>query len=366
MSRFFLPTKIFFGKDIVLNNKEVFTIGKRAFIITSPSSFKNGSIEDVILALKENNIEYSIYSTIAQNPTVDQINEVSQLVRNFNPDYIIGIGGGSPLDSAKAVAVLAAENSLKAEDLFDTKITKCLPIIAIPTTCGTGSEVTPYSILTSNTIQNKKSFASELIFPKYALVDYKYLFTLPYDVTINTSFDALSHLIEGYLSKNSDELTEIYVTKGLELYSQIKENLKTKNLNEDDFKNLALISLYGGIVIAQTGTLIVHPLGYNLTYFHNIPHGKANAIFLASFLKIESKYLPKEVEFIINKLGFVNIDNLSQFINELLKDSKVLLNETQIKNYAERSILSKNVNNLRHTLSLDEMIFILNKSVNQK
>lgn len=358
-----MPTKIIFEKDGVLKNKDLFRIGKRAFIVTSPSSLKNGSVEDVTRVLKELSIEYSIYSKIAQNPSVEQIDEVSQIAREFEPDFIIGIGGGSPLDSSKAVAVLCAEKNLSAKDLFDNKFSKALPIVAIPTTCGTGSEVTPYSILTLKDIENKKSFASELIFPKIAIVDYKYLFTLPYEVVVNTSFDALSHIIEGYLSKSCDIIIESYTNKGLRLYSEVRNALKENRLSEENFEKLAWISLIGGIIIAQTGTLIVHPLGYNFTYYHDIPHGRANAILLPSFLKLESKYLKNNVDYILENMGFSSIDEFNEFARSFVKDSIPKLNDEQIEYYAKRAIESKNVGNLRHAISHGEMKEVLKSSV---
>ncbi|ADQ07493.1 iron-containing alcohol dehydrogenase [Caldicellulosiruptor hydrothermalis 108] len=363
MSKFFMPTKVIFEKDGVLKNKDLFKLGKRAFIVTSPSSLMNGSLEDVTTVLKELSIEYSIYSKIAQNPSVEQIDEVSKLAREFSPDFIIGIGGGSPLDSSKAVAVLCAEKNLKAQDLFDSKFEKCLPIVAIPTTCGTGSEVTPYSILTLKTIENKKSFASELIFPKLAIVDYKYLLTLPFNVIVNTLFDALSHVIEGYLSKASDNIIEAYTKKALSLFASSKDNIKENALKETDLEKFAWISLIGGIIIAQTGTLIVHPLGYNLTYYHDIPHGRANAILLSSFLRLESKYLKEEVNFALNNMGFESIDEFSEFVRFFVKDSIPKLPSDRIEYYAKRALESKNVANLRHAISLDEMIDVLKSSV---
>jgi len=358
-----MPTKIIFEKDGILKNKDLFRIGKRAFIVTSPSSLKNGAVDDVTKVLKELSIEYSMYNKIAQNPSVEQIDEVSKIAREFEPDFIIGIGGGSPLDSSKAVAVLCAEKNLKAQDLFDAKFTSALPIIAIPTTCGTGSEVTPYSILTLKTIENKKSFASEIIFPKIAIVDYKYLLTLPYKVVVNTSFDALSHIIEGYLSKSTDNIIESYTKKGLRLYSDVKNVLKENRLSEKDFEKLAWISLIGGIIIAQTGTLIVHPLGYNFTYYHDIPHGRANAILLAAFLRLESKYLKDDVDYVIKNMGFSSIDEFDEFVRTFVKDSIPNLKDEQIEYYAKRAIESKNVGNLRHAISLEEMKEVLKHSV---
>ncbi len=357
-----MPTKVIFEKDGVLKNKELLILGKRAFIVTSPSSLKNGAVDDVIKVLNELSIEYSMYDRIAQNPSVEQIDEVSKIARDFEPDFIIGIGGGSPLDSSKAVAVLCAEKNLSATDLFDSSFSKALPVVAIPTTCGTGSEVTPYSILTLKSIENKKSFASELIFPKVVIVDYKYLFTLPWEVVVNTSFDALSHVIEGYLSNRTDMIVETFAQKALRLYSVVKNALKENKLSEKDFESLAWISLIGGIIIAQTGTLIVHPLGYNFTYYHDIPHGRANAILLSAFLKLESKYLKDDVDFVIKNMGFSTIDEFDEFVRFFVKSSIPALNDEQIEYYAKRAIESKNVNYLRHSISLDEMKEILKRS----
>lgn len=359
MLSFFMPTKIFFGKDAVYENYSLFDIGKRAFIVCSPSVFKNGSLEDVFSVLKRHKIEYALYSSIKPNPTVEQIDEVVQIAKDFKADFIIGIGGGSPLDSSKAIAVLLANENWHAKDLFEKHIEKSLPLICIPTTCGTGSEVTPYSILTIHDIENKRSFASEHIFPKYAIVDYKYLKSLPFDIIVDTSFDALSHVIEGFLAVKNTPFTSSFAFDALKIYSSIKSNLLNKNLNDKILEMLSLISVYGGIIIAHTSTLVVHPLGYNLTYYHDIPHGRANAYLLSKFLEIEMKYLPDEVETIINLLGFNDINDLDNYIKELLPPANINIETNTLNFYASRAIASKNVNNLRHEISMDELVYIM-------
>ncbi|MEZ0535706.1 iron-containing alcohol dehydrogenase [Caldicellulosiruptoraceae bacterium PP1] len=359
MYTYFMPTKIFFGLNCISENHQYFKLGKKAFIVTSPSSFKNNAINDVITALKKNQIDYYIYSSIEQNPSTEQIEHVSRMAIENKADFVIGIGGGSPLDAAKAIAVLAANSDKNSSFLFEGKIEKCLPIISVPTTCGTGSEVTQYSILTLHNIQNKKSFSSELIFSKFAFIDYKYLETLPYEILVDTSFDALSHIIEGFLSNRNNTLIYNFASKGLLLYSEIKEHLINKRINMSTLENLAYISLIGGIVIAHTGTLVVHPLGYNYTYFHGIPHGRANAILLSNFLYLESKYIPNDVNEVLKYLDFKYIEDFNNYVSMFYPNVKPKLTEDEIDFYSSRAIASKNVNSLKHEISLDELKQIL-------
>ena len=146
-----LPVKIYYGsKCLSANDKELVKLGRKAFIMTGPKSGKlSGALEDVLEALRLNNIEFSIFDRVENNPSFKNVEEAGKIAADFGADFVIGIGGGSPLDASKAAAVLAV-NRIKPVELYKNMYkNNPLPIAAIPTTAGTGSEVTPYSILYS-------------------------------------------------------------------------------------------------------------------------------------------------------------------------------------------------------------------------
>ena len=199
---FKMPTNVISGRDVVINNFQIFkTAGKKAIIVTGKHSAElNGSLNDVLSALKIAGVGYDIFNKIMSNPTIDIVYEGAKFARDHGDDFVIAIGGGSPMDAAKAIALLAVQD-IKREDLFSGKYSNdILPMIFIPTTAGTGSEVTQYSILTNDELETKTTLTSPFMFPNYALLDGKYMRDLGLKTTINTTIDALSHAIEGYLN----------------------------------------------------------------------------------------------------------------------------------------------------------------------
>lgn len=154
---FYMPTKVIVGKDCVRENSDVFKIGKKALIVTGKKSAKlSGALDDVKYALEKNNIEYVIFDKVMSNPTVECVYDGAETAMEEEVDFVIAIGGGSPMDSAKAIALLAVSD-IERKNLFDGNIgNKALPMIHIPTTAGTGSEVTPYAILTNHENRQKR------------------------------------------------------------------------------------------------------------------------------------------------------------------------------------------------------------------
>ena len=227
--------------------------------------------------------------------------------------------------------------------MFDSPHLKSIPVIAVPTTAGTGTETTPYSIVTDNELQTKRGICQR-VFPEFALLDVKYLMFLPEQITINTSIDALSHLIEGYLSSNANILSDALAEKGLKLFGECLNMIKERDFTYTIRKKLMVASTLAGMVIAQAGTSLPHGMGYALTYFHNIPHGKANGVLLKSYLEFctdESK-----VRKILYLLTLENLDELGDFLNAILGyvnsvsyedicsyTDKMALNKDKLKNH---------------------------------
>lgn len=333
---YLMTTKIYFGKDIISKSGDVIgKLGKKAFIITGKtSSKKNGSLNDVEQILKKLNIDYCIFDEVEENPSLETVEKASNIGREEKVDFIIGIGGGSPIDSAKAIGVLINNPSAKIDDIFSSNELKSAPLIAVPTTAGTGTEVTPYAIFTDHRLQTKRNF-SQKVFPDIAFLDAKYLIGTPIHITINTAVDALSHLIEGYLAVKANVISDSIAEKGFRLFSECMNGLKSKNISYEDYEKLLLTSTLAGIVIAQTSTSLPHGMGYALTYFHGISHGKANGLLLKEYLELSSSMT--KVQNILTLLNINDVDEFGKVISGFI-GNETSITEEEILKYTKAMI----------------------------
>ncbi len=341
-----MPVRVFFGHGAVEKNAAEFSrMGCRALIVTGKNSAdKNGSLADTVKALDKCGIEYERYRDIDPNPTVENVRDAAAKARNSGADFIIGIGGGSPLDAAKAAAILAA-NDIDDDTLFSgTFQSRPLPVAAIPTTAGTGSEVTPYSILTYRKINNKKSVGSPLIFPVMALLDPSYTYTLGIDSTINTAIDALSHAVESCLTARATPVIKPAAFESMRIIASVFPALQKHVIpSPEEREKLLYASMLAGTCIAQTGTTAVHSIGYMLTYHRQIDHGRANGLVLHGFLRHLEKR-DRRVNEIMNILSMNNADEFGSVMDEIL-GQKETLSEDEIKRFTETVMTSKNLAN---------------------
>lgn len=340
----FMPTLVYSEENCVKNHfKDIALIGEKAMIVTGKhSSRKNGSFDDVTAVLDQEKIPYIIFDDIEENPSVETVMKAREIGIRENVDFVIGIGGGSPLDASKAISLMIANPDASEDVLYQANPLPYIPVVCIPTTCGTGSEVTPYAILTLHKQRTKKSI-SHKIYPTLALLDAKYLKTASRSCLVNTSVDALSHLIESYLNTNSNTLNRIYSEQGLRTWAEFKDNLKNDTLTEEDYTKMLHASMIAGMAITHTGTSLPHGLSYAVTYEMNIPHGKAVGMFLGGYV---DTYKDKaETAKVLELLGFSSAGEFRRFLRELLGDVNVsaellskdadgiLANPGKLKNY---------------------------------
>ncbi|HCB99855.1 MAG TPA: alcohol dehydrogenase [Ruminococcaceae bacterium] len=343
---FSLPTKILLDQDCVKKNAALLkNFGKKALIVTGRRSAKmNGSLQDVIEALRSQKLDFVIYDHVDNNPSIDNVRDGSVFAKKNKVDFIIGIGGGSPMDASKAIALLACQN-LTDEALFTGPyIDKVLPLVLLPTTAGTGSEVTQYSILTNDHAQSKTSIATPLIFPKLALVDPRYTRHLPLRTTINTAIDALSHAIESDLSKKANALTKLIAEESIRRIALNFKFLLRGELGDKVREELIYASTLAGIAIAHTGTTAVHSMGYSLTYFKHIDHGRANGLLLASFLAFVAQKDGASVDRLLSLMKVQNLKEFRLILAQLLGEKEKIADE-EFKKYAEIAIKAKNISN---------------------
>ncbi len=340
----FMPTIVFSEEDCVRNHaNELALMGTKAMIVTGKhSSRANGSLNDVEEALKSQNVSYVIFDDIEENPSVETVVKARDMGIKEKVDFIIGIGGGSPLDASKAIALLIANPDKDETVLYENIPLGYIPLACVPTTCGTGSEVTPYSILTLHKQRTKRSI-SHKIYPQVALIDGKYLKTADRSCIVNTAVDALAHLIESYLNTNSNELNRIYSREGLMMWGQLKDKLIEDKITKADYTKLMHVSMVAGMAITHTGTSLPHGLSYMITYEMGVPHGKAVGMYLGGYVSIYKD--SKEACEVLSLLGFESQEAFSDYLDKILGDTEVskeileknaesiLSNESKLKNY---------------------------------
>ena len=295
---FYMPVKIYQEKNCVLNHaSELCSLGKHALIVTGKSSaYKNGSYDDVCAALDSKGVKHDVFDEVEENPSVETVIKGRDKALACSCDFVIGIGGGSPLDAAKAIALMSLHADKSGDYLFTKGAdSSALPVVAVPTTCGTGSEATAVSVLTIHSKKTKGSCAHK-IFPSLSLVDAKYLLSAPVKVIRNTAVDALAHIWESVINSSATEYSRMPAREGLKTWSHIKDVLlEGRQPDEEEASKLMYASTLAGICIAHTGTSLPHALSYNATYGLGLAHGAAVGYFLAGYLAETEKDLRGEV-----------------------------------------------------------------------
>lgn len=340
----YMPTKVYSEENCIRNHAgELASLGSKAMIVTGKhSAVKTGALADVTEALRSEGVSWVIFDRIEENPSVETVMEARQIAIEEQVTFFIGIGGGSPMDAAKAIALMAANPEEVETVLYSSKPLKHFPVACVPTTCGTGSEVTPYAILTRHSQKTKKSI-SHRIPPVLALLDAKYLKTMSRTGLVNTCVDALAHLLESCLNANSDELNRVYSREGLLLWATLRDRLLTDTLLEEDYTRMLHVSTIAGMAITHTGTSLPHGMSYPVTYELGIPHGRAVGMFLGSF--VEGYGDPVAASEAVRLLGFADTAQFHAYLQkllgivdvpqELLKVSaaKLLEDPRKLKNY---------------------------------
>ncbi len=366
MYKFHMPTKVIAGQNCVLENPSELILGKRALIVTGKSSGKkSGALDDAVSVLENNKIPYHVYDKVENNPEINDMARGGKFARECGCDFIIAIGGGSPLDAAKAIAVYAANEPRDSSDfeLYDIfkgiYKNKPLPMVAIPTTAGTGSEVTPYSILTLHKEQTKKSFTCVDSFFKTAFLDGRYTLNLPLQVARNTAVDAMCHLIEGYTNKKASPSSDYMALEGLRIIGKHLDKLEKGNFDVTSCTELLWASTLGGIVISQTGTTIVHSMGYQLTYFKDIPHGMANGYLVYEYLKRVDK---SKVHNCVSALNLESLQKFKEYLEKILPRVDIFTKE-ELVDWSNISIKARNVVSCPYDVTQDLEIEIYKSSL---
>ena len=280
------PQKIVFGTGCIQTLVEDYKkMGyQRLFVLTAPPILP--LIEEPLAELKAAGICIEVFQDIVAEPTVNDFKRILEVARQFKADSVIGVGGGSVLDVTKLVAAFLNSDQ-QVEDCFGTGFIKAkgLWFACLPTTAGTGSEVSPNAILLDERDHLKKGIVSPFLIADAAYVDPKLTWTVPAKVTADTGMDALTHCIEAYTNKFAHPSVDIYALKGIQLIAANLERAVKDGKDVEAREALAFGSLYGGLCLGPVNTAAVHALSYPLGGEFHIPHGLSNAILLPSVMK---------------------------------------------------------------------------------
>lgn len=279
---YFIPSRILFGKGQLSEIHNQSLPGKKALIVTSAGTSvkKYGYLGRLEEELKKANVEFILFDKILPNPIKPHVMEGAKLARESGCDFIIGLGGGSSIDSAKSIAVMASNEG----DYWDyvgggsgkgmPVAVDPLPVVAITTTAGTGTEADPWTVITNDETNEKIGFGYDKTFPVLSIVDPDLMMTVPAHLTAYQGFDALFHSTEGYINVVANEMSDMYALKSIELLGKYLSKAVNDGSDEEAREKVALANTLAGMVESTSGCTSEHSLEHAMSAFHpDLPHG---------------------------------------------------------------------------------------------
>ena len=353
---FYMPTRIFFADNALARAEaHLICLGKKAMIVTGKSSaLKSGAQDAVTALLAKASIPWHVFDEVGENPSLDMIvRGISAFALN-DCDFLIAIGGGSPIDAAKAISLVAA-NKIDITDIYNTSLyKKKIPLAAIPTTSGSGTEATPFAVLTDPVSGKKAGFGSELAFPDLSILEPAFTLSLSHRVTLNTGIDALSHLLEGIYSNKRNPLMYPIIFNGVRTIYENLPRLLADLSDLDARTHLMRASLYGGMVIAHASTTLQHSIGYPLTTVYGVPHGLANGIVMRSIMELYYPAVQKELDALFSSMG-ISRDQFYNWLEALSISIDIRISDGFINERIPEVLASRNMANNPFEISAEEI-----------
>ena len=286
---------------------------KKALVCSDPDLIKFGVTKKVLDVLDSSSLSYEVYSDIKPNPTIENVQNGVQAFKASGADYIIAIGGGSSMDTAKAIGIIITNPEFadvrSLEGVADTK-NKCVPIFAVPTTAGTAAEVTINYVITDSQNNRKMVCVDPHDIPVVAFVDPDMMSTMPKGLTAATGMDALTHAIEGYITKGAWTLSDMFHLKAIEI---IASSLRGAVDNTPEGREgMALGQYVAGMGFSNVGLGIVHSMAHPLGALYDTPHGIANAIILPTVMEYNAEATGDKYKYIAKAMGVEGTDSMTQ------------------------------------------------------
>ena len=335
------PVKIYFGKGRVREIKKIAQeLGcKRGLLVAGPFFFRSGLAEKIMQ--ESAGMLTASFGDVSPNPDVTEVDECAEVIRKNNIEFVVALGGGSPMDCAKAAAsvALTGDSIRKYHGTGISLPREHLPLIAVPTTAGTGSEVTCVSVLSDHANGKKAPIVSDGFYPEAAIVDPELTYTMPSAVTAGTGIDVLSHALEGYWSIGHQPVCDALAVHAAQLVFRYLYRAYQNPEDEEAREKMCEASVTAGLAFTLPKTTSSHACSFPLTNIYHIPHGEACGLTLDYFTRINAHGTGGErVEMLAKSLGFSDADDMADEIYALkkkmglrcdLKDFK--LNEDQIE-----------------------------------
>ncbi len=306
---------------------------KRALIITQKPMQNLGFVDIITKQLDEIGIKADVNTDIIPEPTVKSIEDISGNIRKKHYDLLIGVGGGSVLDTTKILAVLETNNN-SIKEILGTDLVKYpgIPTVLIPTTAGTGSEVTPNAIVTLPEEQLKIGMVSRYLLPKLVIVDPSLTIGLPKSVTASTGMDAFIHSLESYISNKANPISDMFALRSIKLISSSIVEAYQNGGSIRARENMILGSLYGGMALTAAGTAAVHALAYPLGGKFKIAHGVANSMLLPHVMEFNMDCIADRLCDVAGSMGIkenLPADKTAEKVIERLREWIEILNIPQ-------------------------------------
>ena len=286
---------------------------KKAFVCSDPDLIKFGVTKKVIDVLEGAGLDYEVYSNIKPNPTIENVQTGVEAFKKSGADYLIAIGGGSSMDTAKGIGIVIAnpefEDIRSLEGVAPTK-NKSVPIFAVPTTAGTAAEVTINYVITDVEKNRKMVCVDPKDIPVVAFVDPEMMSSMPKGLTAATGMDALTHAIEGYITAGAWELSDMFHLKAIEIISRSLRNAVANT--PEGRADMALGQYVAGMGFSNVGLGIVHSMAHPLGALYDTPHGVANAIILPTVMEYNASATGEKYREIARAMGVQGVDSMTQ------------------------------------------------------
>ena len=318
--RHHMPTRVVFGRRALSKLRDEIDFLKldtsRTAIICGSSAVSHGYVKSISEQISG---EVSLFCSVEPDPTIENALQVLEEVRGFSPTLIVAVGGGSPLDVAKAVSVMLTNSGdirqfIGVPEAFENP---GIPVVAVPTTAGSGSEVTPYAVLTDRKNLKKAPLISRYLFPVLAIDDPELTVSMPQTVTANTGVDALTHALEAFLSKRATPISRLYSLESVRLLLSYLPRAFGNPKDLSAKERVMMGSLLGGMAITDAGAGLVHTLAHVLGVLYRVPHGLANGIFLIPVLEFYGLSIREQLE---ELSGYLNLSKGAEGFLDSLRE----------------------------------------------
>jgi alcohol dehydrogenase class IV len=380
---YFQPTEIRFGTGRLKELGQVTKrFGQKCLLVTVPifPEFEM-TFARAQASLKEAGVEVAHFDGVIPNPTVDVVSQGAELARKSGAEVVIGLGGGSSMDTAKAIAVEATHPGSCWDYLYfrETQPTeKTLPIIAVPTTSGTGSHVTQVAVVTNTAERNKSALYNSILYPKVAIVDPELMLTMPPEITAATGFDAFTHAFESYINPNGSPYTDLLAAEAIRIIVQTLPEAVQDGQNIEYRIRMAWADTLAGLSIANAGVTLPHGIAMAMSgLYPHIAHGQALASVYPAIVRFSWKYAPEKFAFLGRQLrpeekdlsdeaaAMMAVEALEAFLQAIglrksLKELGVPENELDL--LAERSLVLPDYKSHPYVVNLEEVRKLLEES----